>query len=376
VYQFSNHDVLDIDRIGYSVFEKDTLTLNDENNAVYNALRSGTINLRSTAAGVQYVWVAVNGKLLTPSVDYSLSADRLVVFINGNLEVGDEVDVIHFSAPIQTPRLAWSKFKDILNRTHYKRYDNDTGQELTASLMPDDLYIEVADATTLPVPSKSANKPGIIFVDGERIEYFERDTNGNKLRQLRRGTLGTGVKDEYPAGTIVVNNGSEKNIPYSDEFVSEEIVNNGVSTVFDTKYNLAGFNLNFNQTYRDFFEVFVGGKRLHKNAVQTYQFDMVDENGDIVQAIAPDSPAGDVEVEKEFDIIVDSSTGNVSLEITNLPVTEVPNPADPDNPTIYKDRLLIVRKTGSLWSDQGVALKDSDNAIANFLRGSISKLPE
>jgi hypothetical protein len=376
VYQFSNHDVLDIDRIGYSVFEKDTLTLNDKNNAVYNALRSGTINLRSTAAGVQYVWVAVNGKLLTPSVDYSLSADRLVVFINGNLEVGDEVDVIHFSAPIQTPRLAWSKFKDILNRTHYKRYDNDTGQELTASLMPDDLYIEVADATTLPVPSKSANKPGIIFVDGERIEYFERDTNGNKLRQLRRGTLGTGVKDEYPAGTIVVNNGSEKNIPYSDEFVSEEIVNNGVSTVFDTKYNLAGFNLNFNQTYRDFFEVFVGGKRLHKNAVQTYQFDMVDENGDIVQAIAPDSPAGDVEVEKEFDIIVDSSTGNVSLEITNLPVTEVPNPADPDNPTIYKDRILIVRKTGSLWSDQGVALKDSDNAIANFLRGSISKLPE
>ena len=122
--------------------------------------------------------------------------------------------------------------------------------------------------------------------------------------------------------------------------------------------------------------MFVGGKRLHKNAVQTYQFDMVDENGDIVQAIAPDSPAGDVEVEKEFDIIVDPSTGNVSLEITNLPVTEVPNPADPDNPTIYKDRILIVRKTGSLWSDQGVALKDSDNAIANFLRGSISKLPE
>jgi len=108
--------------------------------------------------------------------------------------------------------------------------------------------------------------------------------------------------------------------------------------------------------------VFVGGSRLRKNAIQSYQFDMVDENGDIVQAIAPDSPAGDVELEKEFDILVDESTGNVRLELSEVPGSE--------------ERIVVVRRTGQLWSDPGTALKDADNSIATFLRGSISKLPE
>ena len=376
VYQFSNHDVLDADRYSYSVLERSALTLNEAAEDAYNELRSGKIELRNTAAGVQYVWVAVNGKLLTPSEDYTLSADRRVLFLTDGLDIDDELEILHFSAPIQSPRMAWTKFKDILNRTHYKRYDNDLGQELTESLLPDDLYMEVLDASKLPVPSKSANKPGIVFVDGERIEYFVRDTNNNMLRQLRRGTLGTGVKDEYPAGTAILDNSSSKNIPYADELESREIENDGSSTVFDTVFNLSGFDLKQGQNYRDFFEVFVGGRRLRKNAMQMYQFDMVDDNGDIVQATAPDSPAGDAAVEKEFDIIVDPNTGNVSLELTELPITVVPNVGDPDNPTIYNDRIVMMRKTGSLWSEQGVALKDSDNPIANFLRGSISKLPE
>jgi hypothetical protein len=36
----------------------------------------------------------------------------------------------------------------------------------------------------------------------------------------------------------------------------------------------------------------------------------------------------------------------------------------------------MVQKTGKLWSDPGTALKDANNSIVDFLRGSISKLPE
>ena len=43
------------------------------------------------------------------------------------------------------------------------------------------------------IPEKSTNTPGVLFINGERIEYFVKD--GNSLQQLRRGTMGTGVKD-------------------------------------------------------------------------------------------------------------------------------------------------------------------------------------
>jgi hypothetical protein len=62
--------------------------------------------------------------------------------------------------------------------------------------------------------NKSNNLPGIIFVNGERIEYFVKENN--TLRQLRRGTLGTGVKSIHETGTKVYNQSSSKTIPYRD----------------------------------------------------------------------------------------------------------------------------------------------------------------
>jgi len=360
VYQFTNHDVLDPERISYDITARSHLVPGTDEFTTYHNLRGGKVILRSAAAGVQYVWVIVNGKLLSPSDDYTLSVDNKIVYLVEEPEVGDSVDVFHFAAPVRTPRMAWSKFKDILNRTHYKRVDNATGLSLAQPLNEYDLRIEVNNATSLAVPSKSRNAPGIIFIDGERIEYFVKD--GNTLRQLRRGTLGTGVKETYPAGTTVINNSSSKNIPYQDKTVTQVIENDGSSTSYETQFNLGGIVLKSSQTYRDFFEVFVGGRRLRKNARQEYQFDMVDEDGNIVQAIAPDSPAGDIEVDREFDIVVDSATKDVTLELAELP--------------LENESIVIVRKTGRLWSDPGTALKDADNSIGDFLRKSISELPE
>ena len=360
VYQFTNHDLLEPERIIYNVAERSSMVAGTTEETVYHNLRGGKILLRSPASGVQYVWVIVNGKLLTPSVDYSLALDNKIVYLVDELEVGDTIDVFHFSAPVATPRMTWSKFKDILNRTHYKRIDNNTDQQLASPLNDYDSRIEMVDASALPEPSKATNRPGVIFVDKERIEYFVKD--GNTLRQLRRGTLGTGIRDVYPAGTVVVDSSRSKSIPYKDETISQVIENDGSSTTYPTRFNLTGHSLTSKQQYRDFFEVFVGGRRLRKNAIQAYQFDIVDDNGNIIQAIDQDSPAGDVETEKEFDIIVDSQTGEVQLELTSLPGED--------------EKIVIVRRVGSLWSDPGTALKDTDNSIAEFLRGSISKLPE
>jgi len=67
----------------------------------------------------------------------------------------------------------------------------------------------------LPQPTSTSKYPGVIFIEGERIEFFRRE--GNILKQLRRGTMGTGVKDEYAAGTYFYNQGLDSVVPYKDE---------------------------------------------------------------------------------------------------------------------------------------------------------------
>ena len=126
---------------------------------------------------------------------------------------GDVVQVIHFADNVIVDKFGWRQFKDMLNRTHYKRISD------TYSLAQDlnwyDKSIHVVDATGLPEPEYNAKYPGVIFIEGERIEYFNR--TGNELRQIRRGTLGTGVKDLYEAGTDLMEQGVDQTMPYQDE---------------------------------------------------------------------------------------------------------------------------------------------------------------
>jgi hypothetical protein len=64
-----------------------------------------------------------------------------------------------------------------------------------------DNTIEVADASNLPVPNVFAITPGIIHINGERIEYYT--LVGTTLGQLRRGVGGTSVPLLHPMGTLV-----------------------------------------------------------------------------------------------------------------------------------------------------------------------------
>ena len=47
------------------------------------------------------------------------------------------------------------------------------------------------------------------MVNGERIEFFK--ISGNRLSQITRGTLGTGVATIHEAGTDVFNQGFQQN---------------------------------------------------------------------------------------------------------------------------------------------------------------------
>jgi hypothetical protein len=214
VYQFSNHDILEIERIQYDVVSRTALQTEDVDFVKLNRLKVGEIKLRKPAVDAQYLWLSLNGKLLTPSVDYYITDDRTKVRLTKTPKRNDSIDVVHFTAQTSVSRFAYRQFKDMLNRTHYKRLDS-AATTLAQPLNYFDLRIEVVDGSTLSEPDKGKNLPGIIFIDGERIEYFVIE--GNTLRQLRRGTLGTGVKNIYPAGSKVFDQNRSKTIPYQDK---------------------------------------------------------------------------------------------------------------------------------------------------------------
>lgn len=216
VYQFSNHDGLGIERENYSVVERTQMTVGSEGYYDYRDLKNSRINLRKEAVSVDYVWVSINGEWLTPTADYVLLENKKTIQFVTKLNDFDTIDIIHFASPPISNRFGWRQFKDMLNKTTYLRLSRDDEHYLAKPLRWYDRTIEVSEGfERLPEPKIDSKRPGVLFINGERIEYFRRE--GNVLKQLRRGTLGTGVKDEYPAGTQFYNQSTDSIVPYKDE---------------------------------------------------------------------------------------------------------------------------------------------------------------
>jgi len=345
VYTFTNHDVTGLERVTYDVVARSSLTKGLDEFSRYHNLTGGKIELAKPAVGVQYVWVMVDGEWLMPTVDYELSLDKRIVYLKDTPQQGVKVDILHFAAPVSTPRIVFRQFKDILNRTHYKRVDNAQGIVLAEDLNNYDFRIEVENASLLPNPDRRQNKPGIIFVNGERIEYFVKD--GNTLRQLRRGTLGTGIGDVYPAGTVIEAQGPDKNIPYADQIITTNV---------EAVSEQSRFSLDWIPTYGvNEFEVFALGRRLRKTELEVFD-----------PSLAQDSPEGDITDPAEFTVEYTYNENGIAVN-AELVLTSA---------LAEGQRLTIVRKLGRIWTDPGTPLKDAQNDIGNFLRQSVSELPE
>ena len=219
VYQFSNHDAQGIERINYDVIERTEITVGTDNYYEYGQMRNGLVALRSEAVDVSYVWVFLNGKWLAPTQDYILLENKKYIKFIKMLSDNDVIDIIHFANQRVSNKFAWRQFKDMLNRTVYKRLDREKAYKLAEPLRYYDKTIVLNAADNLPTPSDDGKTPGIIWVNKERIEFFKRD--GNILKQLRRGTLGTGIQPVYDIGTTIFDQSVDSTAPYQDR---EEVV--------------------------------------------------------------------------------------------------------------------------------------------------------
>jgi hypothetical protein len=338
IFTFNNHDYQDIQRISYDVVDRINLVPGTEEYQKYIHLHNGLIKLNQEAIDAQYLWVSINGQLLTPSVDYFVTDNKQYVKIESTISENDVVQVVHFAASKTQNKFGWSQFKDMLNRTHYIRINNEEEVTLAKDLYQYDQSITVINGEALPSPVAGSTKPAIIMIDGERIEYFVR--NGNVISQFRRGTLGTGVKNMYPADTVVLNISGKNSMPYKDETLTTIFTADGTSSTYE---------LDFTPNNINEFEVFVAGKRLRKNSINNYIFN------EVTGPVALDSPEGDETLSAEFTI------NSNQLVLTSTP--------------IQNTKVIVVRKQGQRWSNPGIALADSDSNISRFLRAATVDLP-
>ena len=269
-----------------------------------------------------------------------------VRLVQGLVE-NDNIETIHFSNNILKNKFGWRQFKDISNRNIYKRLDGSKNFELARPLHWYDKEIQVVDATELPAPTPGAKLPAVVFIEGERIEYFIKD--GNLLKQLRRGTFGTGTKDLYNEGTELYDQSNKNSMPYKDKTLTTIFTADGTTNTYD---------LDFTPNNINEFEVFVSGRRLRKSALSSYQLDsnLRTTYAQEDEKISQDSPEGDVTLPAEFQI-----TNDNQLVLLDIPAEN--------------QKIIIIRKQGKIWSDLGTRLADSDNDIAKFLRATTVDLP-
>jgi len=176
----------------------------------------GFYTLSRTPTNTDYLWVTYNGQIQIANTDYTIKNNKIFIprasYSNSDVILVTSIDTLRTQEAI-----GYRVFKDMINRTHYKRIADANNTSLAKALKITDSEIFVNDVSVLPTPDPANNIPGIIFIDKERITYFTKDAGENSLGQLMRGTLGTGAPQTHASGTDVVDAGNSQTIPgYSD----------------------------------------------------------------------------------------------------------------------------------------------------------------
>lgn len=240
VTSFSNHDSLKMTaetfvgleasevtlKMGYDVDVYDTIGFDGDDILVVN---SPTYTLHVTPESVNYLWVTLNNVRLSLNHDFEIQNGKLL--IKRSISATDVLVVNHFSENTIKHRIAWRMYKDVIGQTNFYRMIDDATTVLTKKLSKLDVQIEVKDGSKLANPSLTTNTPGVVFVGSERITYWEK--TGNILKNIRRGTMGTGVAFAHYIGDTVIDTSVRQQVPegYSKVWYGDITVDGSTDTM-------------------------------------------------------------------------------------------------------------------------------------------------
>jgi hypothetical protein len=228
----------------------------------YDTLLSGGNFAMGSAAGI------------TPE-DIVVDGDEFYSTVNGygpeEVVPGQVVDTLAIKVYTKLETGAFMQFKDMLNTVKYTRLERDKKTKLAKDLLQGDTTITLVDSTNFENPNQLVNRPGVIDINGERIEFFTNENN--TLGGLRRGTMGTGVASIHKANSVVQEIGSAESISYTDTVKIDQftitdanitILSDGTAaTVIELSYipkkSSASWVIDSVYGQTDEIEVFVGG---------------------------------------------------------------------------------------------------------------------
>ena len=299
-----------------------------------------------------YVWVYVNGIPLTARYDFEILDDLRTIQISDSIAVSetDEILITTVNPPSYGSQiLGFRVFNDIFDRHHFKRLSAFHSTTLAQPLHYTDSVIYVTDASKLIPPNPLTNKPGVVLIDGERIEFLIK--NGNTLSQLRRSTLGTGPATLSNAGTTVIDQSLQQTIETTEYTFVQTTATTALTYTISTVTNAItgdGIVLVPGIPAVDQVNVFYGGRRLRKSSLEVHN-----------SAIAYDTtPASTSILPPEFTIT--TATNELVLNISD----SVSN----------NTNITITQRKGQVWTGTE-SLLTSDVIQARFLREKEAALP-
>jgi hypothetical protein len=130
-----NHDVQNITRTREYFNITSTLVPGSPTYYQYQKIRGGSLKLVRSIKSDDYIWVSKNRQLLSHSVDFYLDDDLRTIKFKSPFGESDIIDVILFSDNNVTNGFGFMQFKDMLNRTHYKRINKFKSTRLAKELM-------------------------------------------------------------------------------------------------------------------------------------------------------------------------------------------------------------------------------------------------
>jgi hypothetical protein len=296
-----------------------------------------------------YVWASYNGEPLIVNLDYTIDIDnRTVVLRNGLYQGPDDIAVITSFADISAKELiAYRIFKDMLGRTHYKRLSAQNSTELVQDLTMTATSITVQDSSVLTKPDPLHNLPGIVLIDGERIEFFT--IVGNTLGQLRRSTLGTAPKNIYTAGTPVIDQGTHQTVPFKETVVKYTTATTTVTNAYSL---LDSIKFDPSVAYSDQVEVRYQGRPLLKPGLNTTEH-QIELGYDSTSTTTVDVPV-------PYGFTISSTSSVLTLNFT----------------PVEGARLEVIKRTSRSWYNVPQTLLENTTDQAKFLLERPATLPD
>ena len=326
----------------------------------------------------------------------------------------DALELRVFSNTVgNTATYGYRAFHPMSANIEYTRISANATTTLASNLKLTDDEIVVVDATKLPTPAPSTGTPGIVFINGERIVYYQKydlakistaipwtantqiasgtliTLNGNvylttgnvyanasvyvnsaniqqitvnSLRQLRRGVDGTGAANIILAGNTVSDSSFVQFIPNAQIYTSSTVTGNVTATANVTFKLILSANITAN--VGDYLTQFVGNTA-NVRILETVVSSNVVAVGNVFGLLKTAANVGTRINLASLTSGVSSTTANV-LSITPLGTVYA-------NGNVVLSGVSLLRS--NIWEQFSTTLENSTTVGAQFIRSEPSYIP-